>query len=153
VEAIPESEPPSDLELTFGTEPIVGTRIWNITWFRYRDGRTEPRLTSYSAGHIWSPRQRQVAFCTRGHAHESPWPDCECGLWAMRKHGPLPVSGSVIGEVYLWGRVIEFEDGYRAQYAYPKSLRIQAAHVHNDEKVVTELYRLYGVSVSYPEPE
>ena len=27
---------------------------------------------------------------------------------------------SVVGEVYLWGRIVDCQYGYRAQYAYPK---------------------------------
>lgn len=30
----------------------------------------------------------------------------------------------IIGEVYLWGTIIEHEKGYRAEFAYPKSLKI-----------------------------
>jgi hypothetical protein len=30
----------------------------------------------------------------------------------------------VLGEVYLWGKIIEHEHGYKAQYAYPKKLYV-----------------------------
>jgi hypothetical protein len=31
-------------------------------------------------------------------------------------------SVDVIGEVEIWGRVIECENGWRSEYAYPKEL-------------------------------
>ena len=35
----------------------------------------------------------------------------------------------VIGQVYLWGEIVEHKNGYRAEFAYPKSLKI----VHLDD--------------------
>jgi hypothetical protein len=57
--------------------------------------------------------------------HEAPLESCSCGIHAAKDLETLQrVSGGgpVVGEVYLWGKVIPGENGYRAQYAYPKSL-------------------------------
>lgn len=73
--------------------------------------------------------------------HVSPMADCSCGYYALRKveylalhfreyvkaqesgtatyDGGLPVA---IGRVYLWGKVFLHEWGYRAQFAYPKTI-------------------------------
>jgi len=32
--------------------------------------------------------------------------------------------GGIYGEVYLWGRVVEHPAGWRAQFAYPKTLKL-----------------------------
>ena len=62
--------------------------------------------------------------------HVAPDWNCNCGIWAFKTldhlmavlgqhhYGKLPV----LGTVNMWGRVIETENGFRAQYAYPKEL-------------------------------
>lgn len=68
------------------------------------------------------------AACEKGH--DAPEYDCTCGIYAMREAvGLFPphvqlryLWGSEImlfGEVALWGKVIEHDNGFRATYAYP----------------------------------
>ena len=73
--------------------------------------------------------------------HKPPDMHSTCGFWAFKPdawieegvgqvltqvshmhvhQGLLP--DVIVGEVYLWGRVVEHTSGYRAQYAYPKTL-------------------------------
>lgn len=56
--------------------------------------------------------------------HEDiPGDRCSCGIYAYKAYeeAKRACGGSgVLGEVYLWGKIIEGTDGYRAQYAYPK---------------------------------
>lgn len=76
---------------------------------------------------------------------EAPAESCSCGIYALKSRAAAVAYGqhtSVLGEVYLWGKVIEGEDGYRAQYAYPKSLTIR----HRDHDGDGELGE-YGVPV------
>lgn len=55
----------------------------------------------------------------------------------------------VVGTVALWGRVLECEHGWRAQYAYPRSLT-----VYGDEETAEALGAAYGVPVeARPAPE
>lgn len=56
----------------------------------------------------------------------------------------------VLGSVYLWGRVIECEIGYRAQCAYPKMLIVSK---HADPVDVMELEHNYGVEVQFAKDE
>lgn len=66
--------------------------------------------------------------------HKAPMIGCSCGIYA-HKHvngsymQSAPGSYHAWGEVYLWGKIQEYEDGYRAQFAYPKSLSTGAADV------------------------
>jgi hypothetical protein len=53
-------------------------------------------------------------------------------------------STDVVGEVWLWGRVIEHTEGYRAEFAYPKKLYVPDS---TDPLVVMELEDGYGVGV------
>jgi hypothetical protein len=33
---------------------------------------------------VWEPRRATVAVCSDfGSTHEAPWPDHECGIWAL----------------------------------------------------------------------
>jgi hypothetical protein len=57
---------------------------------------------------------------------ELPHWDCTCGVYAAKNLGNLRQFGyeerGIHGEVYLWGTVVEHQLGWRAQFAYPKSL-------------------------------
>ena len=87
-----------------------------------------PRLRSLTELGFWPARRRLEAACGRGEHHTAPRADCECGIWAFRAaerasaalldyaHGPTPVA---LGRVHLWGRIVEHQLGWRAQYGYP----------------------------------
>ena len=65
------------------------------------------------------------------------------------------MAGAVIGEVRLWGRVIEHEHGYRAQFARPTALWLPVGYASQSlgiQEVVDSLSRrsaleVYGVPV------
>ena len=62
----------------------------------------------------------------RACPHELPHLECTCGVYAAKSIEHLRqfgyVSRGIHGEVYLWGTVVEHELGWRARFAYPKSL-------------------------------
>ncbi len=66
---------------------------------------------------------------------------CSCGIYALDDEQAVRSSYSkpILGEVYLWGKVIDGERGYRAQYAYPKSFKVSGKHV--------EALEAYGVPI------
>ena len=117
--------------------PIVGYRAWVL-----REGK----LSSYAVDNFWIPQKANVAQCC-GHqqtkfwgpysmqsgpkliphaGYEAPIPECGCGFYALKTLQYLEAwlehrkPNIVIGEVYLWGKIIDCLYGYRAQYAYPK---------------------------------
>jgi preprotein translocase subunit YajC len=106
--------------------PVVGYRAWrwNATGLKSLNG--EP----------WLPGRPLAAECqaaargTRVKAvhgdHELPHPNCTCGVYAAKNREHLRRVGyegrGIHGEVYLWGTVVEHKLGWRAQFAYPKSL-------------------------------
>ena len=59
-------------------------------------------------------------------AHDAPQSTCTCGVYAAKSLDHLRKIGldrfGVLGEVNLWGPVIEHELGCRARFAYPKTL-------------------------------
>ena len=60
--------------------------------------------------------------------HEAPQLRCTCGVYAARSIQHLRTFGymrfGIYGEVWLWGTVVEHEQGWRAQYAYPKNFTL-----------------------------
>jgi len=113
-------------ELTVGatTEPIVAWRAWALTG--HRDG-TELLLRPVAGrSRPWRPREPAEAACKHARLHGAPNVDCSCGL-----HGTHDVEilrrtrcPAVLGRVAFWGRVIEHELGYRAQFGYPQRLAL-----------------------------
>lgn len=121
------------------TTCLVGWRGWRVT--AAGDGY---RLQALGRNEIWSPKKPIAAECREDYMtmsifsswgepdntkpHDCPSKDCHCGVWAFRsldefkKMAESYHSTVVVGQVYLWGRVLECENGYRAQYAYPKEL-------------------------------
>jgi hypothetical protein len=99
---------------------------------------------------VWLPREEVVAKCSRGgrgrarvgkpltgrpstESHPVPSEDCTCGLYAARtldhllgmrypQYDPDLGQYTVIGEVALWGGVVEGTQGWRAERAYPTVL-------------------------------
>ncbi|MGH9739250.1 MAG: hypothetical protein ACRD4X_11800 [Candidatus Acidiferrales bacterium] len=117
-------------------EPFTAYRAWNWT----EDGK----LTSLNHAE-WTPKQAFVATCNyvrdhrsmvaaattpaakkfwEQHAHHVPDPTCTCGMYAginMQHMIDIDYIGRGIhGEVWMWGRLMRHELGWRAQYAYPK---------------------------------
>jgi hypothetical protein len=143
-------------------EPILGWRLWHV---RLHGGRY--RLESFTRHHVsWPARRRLEAACS-AHGDEAPSSGHECGIYAFKSRDlaeellrryigvrqcygreqefPPPRRGRPIalGSVSLWGRILERERGYRAQYAYPYELFLLNA----DDGIASDLRRLYAVDV------
>lgn len=144
------------------TEPVVAWRSWRVLPFTRLDGSKTVRLCAVGTlgtPKVWEPRQVTTASCSRYTSeHEAPWRSCECGVWALKSPETTrqrmvslmliqdgePLSWAM-GKVSLWGRVIEHEDGWRAQFAYPFSLTVESL----DESVARELRRVYAIDVEW----
>ena len=109
--------------------PIVGYRVWqwDAAGLRSLNGEPWPSGRPLAAGCGAAARGIIVgrAEAVRG-AHEAPHSDCTCGIYAAKNIEHLRQSGyeryGIHGEVNLWGTVVEHKLGWRAQFAYPKSL-------------------------------
>jgi hypothetical protein len=123
-------------------ELIVGWRQWNFMYPHF--------LANLGNDTIYVPREKIEARCEqystigtlvdRKDHSEQPAPHlpCTCGIYAYKEKPRLLreikniYSGlrlvannryvPIYGEINLWGKVIEHEDGYRAQFGYPKRL-------------------------------
>ena len=122
------------LDQAHQTEAIIAWRAWKIGCVG-----TRTFLKSVVVDVLWprcQPLEAEdlppVGSVTRGP-----------GIYAAKtKDGALRArfgwSCSVYGTVALWGNVVEHQDGYRAQYAYPQRVWCR------NERVAQELRRLYG---------
>jgi hypothetical protein len=120
----PPCAPPTKNVLHYVSE-IVAYRVW---------GWQNGNLGSLN-GERWLPNQRMSAYCSHRAPpgareisnldHAVPQLDCSCGIYAAKtfKHlSTLGYAGGIRGEVYLWGRMVEHKHGWRAQFAYPKTI-------------------------------
>jgi len=133
---------------------LTGYRAWRVN----HKENGEWRLKAVGQDTTWEPKKKMEAVCATsrgngsqpgGQRHPVPQRDCTCGFWAFKSIDMLPAAlhGQghrneirVIGSVDLWGRVIETEHGFRAQYAYPKELWLLEDHLE-------ELGWIYGVKI------
>lgn len=116
-------------------QPIVAWRAWRVSGMK---------LQSLGRDNIWEPKKAMSAENCR--SHEAPLSNCGCGIWSFNTLEELveAVQGynskPVVGTVSLWGRLIQCEHGWRAQYAYPQELWLLS-------KEHEQLGYLYGVPV------
>lgn len=110
--------------------PVIAWRVWQLV-----DGG----IASLN-GQPWIPGKTLAASCAapgrpalplgrafprHDAAAEVPGLNCSCGVYAARSlsclRGMEYDRYGILGEVFLWGRVVEHENGWRGQFAYPKS--------------------------------
>lgn len=108
-----------------------------------------PRLGAVGYGSIpWPAREPMIARCDYAGCKRPPGKAHPCGIWALKDEARLREAlqgyahpGIAYGRVKLWGRYIEFEKGYRAQYAYPLDLTL----VEGEPEWAAELAHDYGI--------
>jgi hypothetical protein len=135
-------------------EAVVAWRTWRL---RIDPGTevVEPRLESCVYGDAWPERRAFWSYCPE---HVKPETTCSCGIYAVttRKAAlewagwaqsavPNPI---VPGRVQLWGRILPYSAGYRAELAYPYELgvleseRLSVADARRLERLLQAAYRV-----------
>lgn len=112
------------LQIDTSTEPLIAWRTWALTG--RRDG-SELLLRPVSGrARPWRPREIAEASCRGARFHRAPQTGCTCGLHGTHGFEILrkTKNPTVLGRVAMWGRIIEHEHGYRAQFAYPQRLKL-----------------------------
>lgn len=115
-----------------GEFPVLGSLFQSTIW---------PAATPLRAacekqpGSVLAWIRRRFRHATE--VHPAPTWNCECGIYAMAglkedeslelspyvyRRGPMDRVLRVAGVVQLWGRVVQHEHGYRAEYARPLKL-------------------------------
>lgn len=132
------------LEVADRITPVIGWRAWMLV--------REKILVSPLHGRTWVAGTPMTASCLRARHDRLPGDSCHCGIYALRTleetqayfktwDEDLPL---VVGQVLLWGNVIEHTGGYRAQLAYPGQLFVPRKM---GKKAREELGAYYGVEV------
>jgi hypothetical protein len=117
--------------------PVVGWRAWVVT-----ETSEGLRLGSVLYDEVWTPRTTALATCRRREdffaepiaPHATPASNCACGFHAardpadalsyLRGRDELTTVCRILGEVALWGRLVETDAGWRAAAAYPVRLYV-----------------------------
>jgi hypothetical protein len=103
-------------------EEVEGWRAWSVV-----ERRGTYVLSSLTRAEEWPPGRPFTAACTRRH-HDAPGRRCSCGVYAAADPNELArlgrIAGAAIGQVSLWGRLVEHRRGYRAASAYPTRIRL-----------------------------
>jgi hypothetical protein len=102
--------------------PLIGYRVMTVLPPGF--------LRSLHQDWVWGPKEIQAAVCANT-SHPAPCRGCLCGFNAYKtiqdcaQELVVPAESSsqrVMVRVNLWGRVHVYQQGYRAQYAYPVEL-------------------------------
>jgi hypothetical protein len=119
-------------------EPVLAWRAWRVVG--PADAR---RLGSVVREMAWPVRSPALAVCEEpfwrrlggpaARLHAAPHLGCACGIYASREPAeafrqvapPSRRSAAVaIGQVRLWGSVVEGPHGWRAEPAYPAAIHV-----------------------------
>lgn len=99
---------------------LVGWRGWKCV---------QGKLEALGASGLWNPKEAKPAVCVHQGNHAVPCQSCQCGYWSFKSLdllleaiNPYTTSCAVVGQVEVWGRVIDCEYGFRSEFAYPKEL-------------------------------
>ncbi len=116
-------------------QPLVGFRRWGCRRGALYSGIfVAGRFVPNPALGMIAPRVRpvpwpisedRVAKCFALRGHEAPQRDCNCGFSAyyeLPEEPDLPAPEAVWGAIAAWGRIVECERGFRAQFARPIAL-------------------------------
>lgn len=100
--------------------PLSGEAFWSpVPILAWRVWAPANRGLLGTWGTVWR-RPRLKAYCHRGR-HLAPDWHCTCGIYGL-KSPPRLEGAQLLGLVEFSGKVIEHEDGYRAQHATIKRL-------------------------------
>jgi hypothetical protein len=79
-------------------------------------------LAALTGRSTWRPGQN-TARCGQNARHRVPHRSCGCGFWAFKRPDDVVrfalggLGPIVVGQVWLWGRVVEHTEGWRAEHA------------------------------------
>ncbi|HEY4934494.1 MAG TPA: hypothetical protein VII23_23250 [Terriglobales bacterium] len=144
--------------------PIVGYRTWQWDSLGLKSLNNEqwlPGQPLQATCKRYSGVNLNMSYCgvaaalagLRKH-HSPPHNGCTCGIYAAKSVRHLTDIGfmrfgEVFGEVNLWGKIWDHRFGYRAQFAYPKTIVLPSQMVPKIDEVESRLETLiaYGADI------
>lgn len=139
-------------------EPLVGWRSWKVSHSGV--------LSAAASGNVWYPGIPNRAMCNVANngvnwgqfgchpVWDAPYPNCSCGFYCFKDlQGELmqlleydsmtyATSSQSLGQVNMWGKIIEHERGHRAQYIYPKALIVGESVGMEAVEIIRKEYRI-----------
>jgi hypothetical protein len=140
--------PEPDFEVNM-MEALVGWKSWKIRKVSIAGVNLGMLLYSQRSPKApWYPDKAYEAKCEsgRGCSKVPAENDC-CGIYAADKPETAHSYGDVLGEVSGWGRYVRGEDGWRAEFAYPKAFHLKVGQ----EDLIDDL-RKYHVPIFVQQP-
>jgi hypothetical protein len=145
-----------------GITPLVGYRLWRLSvgpkWSTLRslNGELLHEVNVFQS--LGRPSAWLVARCLKND-HDAPEESCACGFYAMKSFSTLPsrtwsfpamdpTAGTyeVAGRVHLAGKIVEHDDGYRAERMRIAELRPS----RGTERTVARFAQRLGVPAGDP---
>ena len=127
-------------------DPVIGWRYWQLWPRRLLRSVTQREFE-------WPPGRVLRALCVEV-GHPAPAVRCNCGLYAnpdldaLREHGLcLAPEAIVLGQVALWGKVVDDEPSYRAEFAAPARLSLVVDSLVDEGPIETLLEGLSAYRV------
>lgn len=137
--------------------PVLGSLFHTTVW--PADGPLRAKCEQRPGSLISWFRRR---FSRSIETHPAPAWGCECGIYAMTRleddedlkisphicqRGPLDRVMRVAGVAQLWGRVVQHDRGYRAEYARPLRLLTVPSlmRVRDTDGLLEAVARRYGI--------
>jgi hypothetical protein len=124
----PNPNPPPQIE----TESIVGFRSWALR----ESPEGVPLLYSVTRDFCWLPFEPSHGELIG-----------DGGIYAYKTQSDTwqyAAPGTICGEVNLWGMVLDYDEGFRAEHAYPKELWVTSEF---DATMIVRLEETYGIPV------
>lgn len=122
-------------------EALIGWKRWN--W-------SMDRQLLFSSNSTYWPVERPVqAMCHCSEMYRNTCSDWThtCGIYSADDTPGSDGYGSVLGQVYGWGRYIRGSKGWRAQFAYPKCFYLQKGQAN-----LIDTLKKYRVPIFIDEP-
>ena len=130
--------------------PVVGFRAWRIVGDRI----LSPYIPCTWDGPILhaacfdANRRLQLGKGWLTEPHDSPHPDCQCGIYAYHRPGTQAYYGDFDwseGVITAWGRIEAHRDGLRAEHARIEALSRPPAHEPQRRRAVEAIGERLGV--------
>jgi len=124
-------------------EAVEGFRAWRVC----RSYSDYPLMRSFHFQRVlWIPGRKMIAECGNGPNCEER---CNAGIYALKTLSGIGPTDECLadwcwdghtlaGKAWLWGRMVECEHGYRAEFAYPSA-------IFDTRPVAALVAKLYGV--------
>jgi hypothetical protein len=168
-----EHKPDSEPFETNMMEALVGWRAWKLD-LKKMALRSQNSFFDDDEKHLLRPGIPMVAYCgkaegnTLGRAsvfdpagilpappvHNVPAEFCSCGIYAKDTLDEV-ISATykgIYGQVYGWGRYVRGDQGWRAQYAYPKRFYLTRNYAREISPDTLDFLRTYRVPIFVEQP-